>query len=69
MKITKIKEELRNLSYDELKEQAYNISRELFNSKLASKTSHVKDNSRYSKLRKLVARIQTFMQQKKVVGQ
>lgn len=66
MKINKVKEELKKLDYAQLKEQAENVSKELFAVRMNAKTAHMKDYSKFNKLRKLVAQIKTFMRQREL---
>jgi ribosomal protein L29 len=64
MKITKIKNELKNLPVDQLLARREIISKELFNLRLQAKSGHIKDNALLGKMRKLIARINTFIAQK-----
>ena len=59
MKITKIKEEFRQSSVQDLQEKLDNLRRDLFGLKLNSSTSHVKDYSQFKKLRKNIAQAST----------
>lgn len=63
MKMTDLKQELRKLNRQQLQEQLEAVSRELFAMRLQSKTAHLKDNSGFMKLRKVIARIKTFIRQ------
>lgn len=66
MKITKVKEELRALNLAQLKEQEENVLQEWFVTRVNARTGHIKDNSRFNKLRKLVARIKTYIRQQEL---
>lgn len=63
MKITKIKEEFRQSSIQELQEKLDNLRRDLFGLRLNSSTSHVKDYSQFKKLRKNIAQASTYLEQ------
>ena len=63
MKMTDLKQELKKLNRQQLQEQVEAVSRELFAMRLQSRTAHLKDNSRFMKLRKVIARIKTFIRQ------
>lgn len=47
-------------------ERSETLRRDLFSLKLSSKTSHVKDVSQFSKLRKEIARTLTVLHQKRM---
>jgi len=66
MKSVKIKEELRLLDVQQLKERMHALSREAFTVKMQSRISHVKDVSCFAKYRKDIARIQTLLRQKEL---
>lgn len=66
MKVTKIKQEFKQLDSKQLQEKLENLRRELFSIRLNAKTSHVKDYSQFKQLRKDIARVLTFMKQKDV---
>ena len=68
MKITKIKQELKSRSHSDLQEQLMHAQRELFTLHIHAKTAHIKDNSTFKKLKKLIARIHTFMREKELLG-
>lgn len=55
---------LNELNVAQLKESIETSRRELFSLKLTAATSHVKDNSRFRKLRKNIAKGLTFLNQK-----
>lgn len=61
----KEKEALKDLSLRELEEKAEVLRRELFSLRLRSKTSPSKDNQKFKNLKKDIARILTFFNQKK----
>lgn len=56
MKINDFKKELRSKNVQELQDQLDNLRRELFSLRLNSSTTHIKDVSQFSKLRKNIAR-------------
>ncbi|MFC1842784.1 50S ribosomal protein L29 [Candidatus Dependentiae bacterium] len=64
MKLAKEREQLKGLSEKELKEKVIEFKRELFSIRLNSMTAHVKDYSRFKKLRKSVARALTCLSEK-----
>lgn len=64
MKVTKFKEELVGLSTDQLREKLELLRRELFSLRLNAQTSHVKNNAQFKQLRKDIARVLTFINQK-----
>jgi len=64
MKITKFKEELRQLNLDKLHEKLDGIRKELFGVRLNSATAHIKDYSQFKVLRKQIARILTTIRLK-----
>jgi ribosomal protein L29 len=63
MKVTKVKAELKKLSAQDLKEKLDAMRREFFGMKLNSTTAPVKDYSQISKLKKDIARAETYMRQ------
>ena len=63
MKMTKIKDEFKQASVQDLKEKLDNLRRDLFGLKLNSSTSHVKDYSQFKKLRKNIAQASTYLEQ------
>ncbi len=63
MKVTKFKEELKNLHAQQLQEKLEELKRELFSLRLSTQTSHVKNHARFGQLRKDIARVKTFMNQ------
>ena len=67
MKVTKVKDELKKMTDEELVKKFHELSRELFNIKLNAATAHLKDYSQFNKLRKDVARVATFLRQPKRV--
>lgn len=66
--MNKEKIELKKLDSKQLEEKIVNYRHELFSLKLASSTSHVKDNSGFKKLRKNMARALTYLRQKRELG-
>jgi large subunit ribosomal protein L29 len=64
MKVTKFKEELKNLSMQQLQEKLDELQRTLFSLRLSKRTGHVKDYAQFQKVRKNIARVMTFMTQK-----
>ena len=63
MKITKVKEEFKQASVQDLQEKLDNLRRDLFGLRLNSSTAHVKDYSQFKKLRKNIAQASTYLQQ------
>ncbi len=68
-KIRKIKDELKNMSEQQLNEQLESWEKELFLLRLNSATAHVKDYSQFKKLRSNVARAKTYLYTKKAISQ
>ncbi len=66
MKLSKIKQELQQLSLEQLKEKLDSTHRELFSLRHNAATAHVKDYSQYKKFRKQIARVLTLIHQKQV---
>ena len=64
MKITKFKDEIKNLTLDQMNEKLNNTRLELFSLRLNAATAHVKDYSQYKKLRYQIACIETKIKQK-----
>lgn len=54
--MSKAQEEFKNLSVNEIQEQVDGLRRELFSLRINAATQHVKDYSRFKKLRKSIAR-------------
>lgn len=63
MKLKKVKEELKQLSAQELKDKLDSLRREYFGLKLNAATAHVKDYSQFKKIKKNVARVATIIKQ------
>lgn len=63
MQTTKIKDEFKQLSAQELKDRLDALRREYFGLRLNAATSHVKDYSQFNKLRKNIARVSTYIRQ------
>lgn len=66
MKVSKEKEQLSQMSVKELEGKFYELKKELFSLRLNSMTAHVKDYSQFKKLRKDVARVLTYLNQKRL---
>ena len=64
MKVQKIREDLKDLSVEELEIKAETLRKELFSLRLNSSTTHLKDYSQFKKLRSGVARVLTYLEQK-----
>ena len=64
MKVTKFKEDMQALDRDALIEKLTEFKRDLFSLRLNATTAHVKDYSQYKKLRKNIARVYSFLEQK-----
>lgn len=64
MKVNKLKEELKSLSYSELKKKLDLLRREYFGLRLNAMTAHIKDYSQFKKLRRSIACISTYIHQK-----
>lgn len=60
------KNEIKQLSADELRQRIDDLRRELFGIRLNSVTSHIKDYSQVGKLRKNVARAMTELRARAV---
>ena len=59
MKTKRFKEEIRQLDVDKLQAKCEQLQKELFSLRLSKATSHVKDNSGFSRLRRDIARVKT----------
>lgn len=66
MKEQKERESLKELTLDELKVKVESLRKELFSLHLNSSTTHIKDYSQFSKLRKSVSRALTYLNQQKL---
>jgi ribosomal protein L29 len=66
MKISKFKEELKQMDLKDLILKLDAIRRDCFSLRLNSSTSHVKDYSQFKKGRKNIARVLTLLRQKGV---
>lgn len=64
MKISKFKQEINQLSNEQLLQKTPELQKELFTLKLNASTTHVKDYSQYKKLRKNIARVLTLLAQR-----
>ncbi len=67
--MNKEKVEIKELNALQLKDKIESLRRELFNLKLNASTSHVKDYSQFVKLRKNIARAETYLRQKNHAAQ
>lgn len=65
MKRKKIKEEFKLLSNEELKIKLETLRRERLNLLMSASTAHVKDYSQFFKLRRNIARVLSYLQQKR----
>ena len=59
------KQEIKELSFGQMKERLEQARRELFKMRLNAATSHIKDYSLFHKKRKEIARLLTYMQQRR----
>ena len=64
MKIQKEREELKDLSLNELRVRVETLRKELFSLNLNASTTHIKDYSQFDKLKKGVARALTYLHQR-----
>lgn len=62
MKVTKFKDELKQLNAQQLAERLEQLRQKLFGLRLNAQTSHVKDYAQFRQLRRDIARVLTFMQ-------
>jgi len=67
MKDAKIKDELKAMSVQELKDKVNALRRDKLNLALSYTAAHVKDYSQFKKLRKNIARALTCLRQKEDV--
>jgi ribosomal protein L29 len=58
------KVELKALSKSELKKEIYSLQKEYFNLKIQKFSGQIKDTSQFEKLRKKIARANTFLKVK-----
>jgi len=65
MKLAKEREQLKGMSVQELEKKLDECKKELFSLRLNSMTTHVKDYSQFSKLKKQVARVLTYLNLKR----
>lgn len=65
MKLIDFKKELATLEPRELHERLDTLRRELFSIKLNQSTAHVKDYSQFGKIRRNIARIETYVRRAK----
>jgi ribosomal protein L29 len=64
MKLKELKQELHSMKPQQLKEKVDVLRRELFGLRLNATTSHVKDHSQVTKLKRGIAMALTYMTQK-----
>jgi len=64
MKVSAFKNEIKNLTVDELQAKVQELRHKLLNLKLSMSTGHIKDNSEFKKLKKDIARVLTLVNQK-----
>lgn len=62
--VNNLNKELQNMNVEQLNDKLDDFRRELFQLKLTSATSHVKDISQFNKLKKNIARTLTVINQK-----
>lgn len=62
--MNKEKVEIKELNVAQLREKIESLRRELFNLKLNASTAHVKDYSQFEKLRRNIARAETYLRQR-----
>ena len=62
--MNKEKNEIKELNIAQLKDKIETLRRELFNLKLNSSTAHIKDYSQFNKLKKNIARAETYLWQR-----
>ena len=65
MKLSKEKEQLKGMSLKELEKKFNEYKKELFSLRLNSMTAHIKDYSQFKKLKRKVARVLTYLDQKR----
>lgn len=66
MKVTNFNNELKQMSLQQLHEKLEELRGQLFGIKLKTKTAHVKNNAEFKLLRGNIARVLTFMRDKKL---
>lgn len=66
MKINKFKEEINQMTSEQLQEKLEQLRRDLFSLRLNVLTTHVKDYSQFPKLRQNIARVLTALRQKEM---
>lgn len=64
MKVSAFKDEIQNLTVEELNTKVQGLRHKLLNLKLSVSTGHVKNNSEFKKLKKDIARVLTLVNQK-----
>ncbi len=66
MKVTKLNDELKQMDVKQLREKLEQLRGQLFSIKLNAKTSHVKNHAEFKFLRGNIARVLTFIREKKL---
>jgi|WetSurMetagenome_2_1015567.scaffolds.fasta_scaffold1169664_2 ribosomal protein L29 len=64
MKVTKERDELKNMRIEDLAKSLHEARRDLFALRLNTRASHVKDYSLFKKLRRRIARTLTILRYK-----
>ena len=60
-----VRKELTHLNVHDLQEKLDGLRKELFGLRINASTAHIKDYSQFKKLRRNIARVQTFLHYKK----
>ncbi len=68
MKTTKMREELRNKSENELKLELTSLKKELFNLRFQNATNQLQNTARISEVKKSIARVQTVITEKSIIA-
>ncbi len=64
MKVTKFKDELKQLDEKKLQDKLDQLRRELFSLRLNAQTAHVKNHAQFNELQRNIARVLTVIGQK-----
>lgn len=64
MKVTREKEQFKKLSAKDLESKVNFFKKELFGLRLNSLTTHIKDYSQFKKIKKNIARVLSYLNQK-----
>jgi len=64
MKVTSQRQELKELSKENLQEKVNELRKKLFALKLNAATAHIKDYSQFKHLKRAIARALTYLKQK-----